>query len=180
MQMEILRAEYRDKNFFLTFQYIKEKDSKKMDIYSKLDEMGITLPELPPKGGIYKPVKQIGNLLYVSGQGATVKGVPEFVGKVGAERTIEEGQAAARLCALNALSTLEDYLGDLRKIKSVVKTLAFVASADNFNFQPKVVDGASGFYRELWGEDGVGARSAIGVNELPGNITVEIEYIFEI
>ena len=151
-----------------------------MDIYSKLKELNITLPDLPPKGGIYKPVRQVGNLLYVSGQGATIKGIPEFVGKVGAERTLEEGQQAARLCALNALATLEDYLGDLNKIKSVVKTLAFVASAPGFNSQPKVVDGASGLYRDIWGEDGVGARSAIGTNELPGNITVEIEYIFEI
>ena len=129
-----------------------------MDIYSKLKELNITLPDLPPKGGIYKPVRQVGNLLYVSGQGATVKGVPEIVGKVGAERTLEEGQQAARLCALNALATLEDYLGDLNKIKSVVKTLAFVASAPGFNSQPQVVDGASGLYREIWGEDGVGAH----------------------
>lgn len=77
-------------------------------------------------------MRQVGNLLYVSGQGATVKGVPEIVGKVGAERTLEEGQQAARLCALNALATLEDYLGDLNKIKGVVKTLAFVASAPGF------------------------------------------------
>ncbi len=151
-----------------------------MDIYGKLKELGYTLPTLPPKGGIYKPVRQVGNLLYVSGQGATVNGVPEIVGKAGAERTIEEAQDAARLCALNALSTLEDYLGDLNQLKSLVKTLGFVASAPNFNMQPKVVDGASGLFRDLMGEDGIGARSAIGVNELPGNITVEIEFIFEI
>ena len=151
-----------------------------MDIYSKLKELNITLPELPPRGGIYKPVKQVGNLLYVSGQGATVKGIPEIVGKVGAERTLEEGRQAARLCALNALSTLEDYLGDLNRIKSVVKTLGFVASAAGFNDQPKVIDGASSLYQEIWGEDGVGARSAISTNELPGNITVEIEFIFEV
>ena len=151
-----------------------------MDIYARLKELGYELPALPPKGGIYKPVCQVGNLLYVSGQGATIKGVPEYVGKAGAERTLEEAQAAARLCALNCLSTLEDYLGDLNKIKRLVKTLAFVASAPGFNMQPKVVDGASGFLRDLMGEDGVGARSAIGTNELPGNITVEIEFIFEI
>ena len=151
-----------------------------MDIYSRLKELNITLPELPPRGGIYKPVKQVGNLLYVSGQGATVKGIPEIVGKVGAERTLEEGRQAARLCALNALSTLEDYLGDLNRIKSVVKTLGFVASAAGFNDQPKVIDGASSLYQEIWGEDGVGARSAISTNELPGNITVEIEFIFEV
>lgn len=151
-----------------------------MDFYAKLKELGCELPALPPKGGIYKPVCQVDSLLYVSGQGATVKGMPEIVGKAGAERSIEEAQAAAKLCALNALSTLEDYLGDLNRLKRLVKTNAFVASAPGFNMQPKVVDGCSGFLRDLMGDDGVGARSAIGVNELPGNITVEIEFIFEI
>ncbi|MGD9567957.1 MAG: RidA family protein [Sedimentibacter sp.] len=151
-----------------------------MDVYEKIKELGYEIPELPPKGGIYKPVKQVGNMLYVSGQGATNKGIPVIVGKVGAERTIEEGQEAARICALNALSTLHDFLGDLNKIKSLVKTLGFVASADNFNQQPKVIDGASRLFADIYGDDGIGARSAIGVNELPGNITVEIEFIFEI
>ena len=151
-----------------------------MDIYAKLKELGYEIPPLPPKGGIYKPVCQVGNLLYVSGQGATIKGVPEITGKVGRERTIEEGQKAAVLCALNALATLEDYLGDLNKLKRLVKTLGFVASAADFNDQPVVMNGCSGFFRDLMGEDGVGARSAIGVNELPGNITVEVEFIFEV
>lgn len=150
------------------------------DVYARMKDLGYELPELPPPGGIYKPVKQVGNLLYVSGQGATVKGVPTVVGKVGAERTVEEGQAAARMCTLNALSTLEHYLGDLNRIKGVVKTLGFIASAPGFNLQPKVLDGCSMLLKELLGEDGVGARSAIGVNELPGNIACEIEYIFEI
>lgn len=152
-----------------------------MDIYARLHEMGYSLPALPPKGGIYKPVKQVGNLLYVSGQGATVNGVPAITGHVGAERTVEEGQDAARLCALNCLSTLEAYLGDLNKLKSLVKILGFVSSAAGFNQQPKVMDGASKFFMDLMGEeDGVGARSAIGTNELPGGITVEIEFIFEL
>ena len=151
-----------------------------MSVYAKIKELSYEIPELPPKGGIYKPVKQVGNMLYVSGQGSTNKGIPVIVGKVGSDRTIEEGQDAARICALNALSTLQDYLGDLNKIKSVVKTLGFVASADNFNQQPKVIDGASRLFSDIFGDDGIGARSAIGVSELPGNITVEIEYIFEI
>ena len=152
-----------------------------MDIYAKMKEMGLNLPSPPHPKGIYKPVKQVGNMLYISGQGPTEDGVPVVCGKVGAERTIEEGQRAARLCALNALSHLDNYLGDLNKIKSLVKTLGFVASAPNFNEQPEVVNGASALFRELLGEDaGVGARSAIGTNELPGNITVEVEFIFEI
>lgn len=151
-----------------------------MDVYSRLKELNLELPELPPKGGIYKPVKQVGSILYISGQGATRKGVPVITGKMGVDRTIEEGREAARMCTLNALSTLHDYLGDLNRIKSVVKILAFVASASGFNMQPQVVDGASGLLEDIWGDDGVGARSAISTNELPGNITVEIEFIFEI
>lgn len=135
----------------------------------------------PPKGGIYKPVKQVGNLLYISGQGATKDGQPVVSGKLGSERTIEEGQEAARICTLNALSVLHEYLGDLNKIKSVVKILAFVASAPGFNSQPAVVDGASQLLKDIFGDDnGVGARSAISAIELPGNISVEIEFIFEI
>ena len=80
------------------------------DVYARIKELGYDIPPLPPAGGIYKPVRQVGNLLYVSGQGATVRGVPEIVGKVGAECTLEDGQAAARLCTLNCLATLENYL----------------------------------------------------------------------
>ena len=151
-----------------------------MEIYEVIKNLGYELPELPPKGGIYKPVVQVGNLLYVSGQGATKAGVPVITGKVGTDRTVEEGQEAARICALNCLSTLHDYLGDLNKIKRLVKLLGFVESAPGFNMQPKVMDGASALLRDIFGENGVGARSAIGTNELPGNITVEIEFIFEI
>ena len=151
-----------------------------MDVYVRLKELNLTLPELPPAGGIYKPVRETGNYLYVSGQGPTKAGVPVITGKTGAERTVEEAQEAARMCVLNGLSVLHDYLGDLNRIKGLVKTLAFVQSAAGFNQQPKVIDAASALLRDIWGEAGVGARSAIGVNELPGNITVEIEFIFEV
>lgn len=152
-----------------------------MDVYGKLRELGCELPPSPPKGGIYKPVKQAGNLLFISGQGSTRKGQPIISGKLGCERTIEEGREAARICTLNALSVLHEYLGDLNRIKSVVKILAFVASAPGFNSQPAVVDGASQFLKDIFGDDkGVGARSAISAIELPGNISVEIEYIFEV
>jgi len=151
-----------------------------MDIYTRLKELNLTLPELPPAGGIYKPVRQMGNCLYVSGQCPTKAGVPVITGKAGAERTVEEAQEAARMCVLNGLSVLHNFLGDLNKIKGLVKTLAFVESAPGFNQQPKVIDGASALLRDIWGDAGVGARSAIGVSELPGNSTVEIEFIFEV
>ena len=152
-----------------------------MDIYRRLTELEIQLPPLPPLAGIFQRVKQIGNLLYVSGQGPTENGIPLVTGKVGKERTIEEGQYAARACVLNALSVLHDYLGDLNQIKSVVKLLAFVASAEGFGRQPEVANGASQLLLDIFGpERGVGARSAIGTNELPDNITAEIEFIFEL
>jgi enamine deaminase RidA (YjgF/YER057c/UK114 family) len=151
-----------------------------MDVYARLKELNVTLPNLTTPIGIYKPVKQAGNCLYVSGQGPSKDGELVFTGKVGSERSIEEGQEAAKLCALNALSHLHNFLGDLNKIKGVIKTLGLVQSADGFGQQPKVINGASGLLKDIWGEDGVGARSAIGVNELPSNISVEVEFIFEI
>lgn len=152
-----------------------------MDVYKRLDALEINLPPPPPLAGIYKPVMRAGNLLYVSGQGPTENGTPLMTGKVGRERTIEEGQHAARLCVLNALSNLHQYLGNLNEIKSVVKLLVFVASAEGFDRQPEVANGASQLLSDIFGrEHGVGARSAIGTNELPGDITVEIEFIFEV
>jgi len=152
-----------------------------MDIYKRLDELEIKLPQPPPLAGIFKQVKQAGNLLFVSGQGPTEFGAPLVTGKVGHERTIEDGQQAARLCVLNALSNLHQYLGDLNRIKSVVKLLVFVASAEGFGRQPDVANGASKLLLDIFGQErGVGARSAIGANELPGGITVEIEFVFEV
>ena len=152
-----------------------------MDIYRRLDELEIRLPNPPPLSGVYQPVKQVGNLLYVSGQGPTENGVPLVTGKVGRECTISDGQHAARLCGLNALSVLHQHLGDLNKIKSIVKLLVFVASAEGFGRQPEVANGVSQLFMDIFGKQrGVGARSAIGTNELPGNITVEAEFIVEI
>lgn len=151
-----------------------------MDVYEKLKELGVTLPTPPLPAGIYKPVRIHGNTAYVSGQGCTVDGVPVVTGKVGDVRTLEEGQQAARLCALNALAALHNDLGDLNKVKGVIKVLGFVQSAPGFDMQPKVINGASQLLKDIWGEDGVGARSAIGVNELPGNVSVEIEFVFEL
>ncbi len=152
-----------------------------MDIYERIRELGYELPSAPPKGGIYKPVIQVGNMVYLSGQGATRNGTPVFSGRLGEGCTVAEGQEAAVICTLNGLSALDEYLGDLNKIKRVVKILAFVASGSGFHQQPVVADGASRILMDIFGEDsGVGARSAIGVSELPGGIPVEIEYIFEV
>ena len=152
-----------------------------MDVYARLKELNITLPEVPPKlGGINIPIVQVGNILFVSGHTPREKGIPVYVGKVGSERTLEEGIEAAKLCTLAALSNLNNFLGDLNKIKRVVKTLGFVQSADGFTQQPKVINGSSALLQDIWGENGVATRSSIGVNELPDGVSVEIEFIFEI
>ncbi len=151
-----------------------------MCVYEQLKSLGITLPALPPPGGLYAPAKRVGNLVYTAGQGPAVGGKPVITGKLGAERTIEEGQEAARICILNTLSILHHFLGDLNRVDNVVKLLGFVASAPGFHDQPKVINGGSQLLIDIFGEPGRHARSAIGVNELPGNISVEIEAIFAI
>ena len=150
------------------------------NVNAKLEEMNVVLPPVPPLAGLYTPIRQMGNILYVSGQGPTVNGIPLLRGKLGT-LSVEQGQFADRHCALNALSNLKSYLGNLDKLKGVVKTLGFVASDIGFGRQPEVVNGCSEFLKELFGtENGIGARSAIGVAQLPDDIPVEIEFIFEL
>jgi len=151
-----------------------------MNPYENLARLGYSLPELPPLGGLYQRVKRSGNLAFVSGQGPTIEGKPPMKGKLGAGLSIEEGQEAARRCVLNALAVLNYQLGSLGKVRGVVKLLGFVASAPGFNDQPKVVNGGSQLLIDVFGEAGRHARSAIGTNELPGDIPVEIEFIFEV
>lgn len=151
-----------------------------MCVYENLKKLNLVLPPPPTPGGLYVPVKQVGNLLFAAGTGPYVNGEAVVTGKVGAERTIEEGQEAARICILNALSNVQAHLGDLNKVKNVVKILGFVASAPGFDKQPAVINGGSQLLIDLFGERGKHARSAIGVNEMSRNITVEIEIIFEV
>lgn len=151
-----------------------------MNVYDNLKKLGIKLPKPAPIGGVYVPVRQSGNQLYVSGQGPTVAGKPVYVGKVGRELTIEDGQEAAKLCILNMLSALEAYTGDLNLIGGVIKLLALVASAEGFGNQPEVVNTASNMLVDVFGEKGRHARSAMGTSELPGGIPIEIEAIFEL
>lgn len=150
-----------------------------MDVYENLKNHSIVVPEGLPVAGLYKPVKQAGNLLFVSGQGSIDGGKP-ITGRVGINMTVDEAQMAARVCAVNTIAALQAYLGDLNRIKQVVKLLGFVAGADNFTEQAKVINGASQLFIEIFGEDGRHARSAIGTNSLPLGLVVEIETIFEI
>ncbi|MCL2109611.1 MAG: RidA family protein [Oscillospiraceae bacterium] len=151
-----------------------------MDIYKKLQELQIELPPAPKALASYVPVKVVGNLAYVSGQVPLKDGKFTCVGKVGRDVTIEQAQIAAKLVAVNTLANLHECIGDLNKIKSVVKVLGFVASADGFNSQPDVINAFSQVFVDVFGEAGRHARSAVGTNELPMDISVEIESIFEL
>jgi len=152
------------------------------NVYDKLQLLGITLPPPPAVGGVYSPcISFCKNLIYTSGFIPHINGQEKkYEGKLG-ELSIEDGQNAARDCLLNALSVLHHHLGDLNRIKRFVKVLCFVASNNDFYAQPMVANGASELLKELFGEEkGLPARSAIGVNVLPLNVPVEIEFIVEI
>ena len=152
-----------------------------MDVYEKLKELGLTLPEAPAKGGVYTPCKQTEDgYAYISGCGPVIGGV-QVTGKLGQDVSVEDGQKYAQNCMLNVLAVLERKIGDLNRVADVVKILVFVASADDFYAQPQVANGASNLLVSLFGEDvGAPTRSAVGMNVLPGNIPVEIEAIFKI
>ena len=152
-----------------------------MGVYERMKELGIRLPEAPAKGGVYAPAKEFGKgLVYISGCGPAIEG-KTLQGKLGAEITVEQGQKCAKDAMLNVLAVLQNKIGDLNKVKSVVKILVFVAGTNEFYQHPLVANGGSQLLIDLFGEEiGAPTRSAIGVNALPGNIPVEIEAIFEI
>ena len=153
-----------------------------MNVNDKMVEMGISIPNPPPPGGIYSPAVEFSsNLVYSSGCGPQVDGKPLFLGKLGSDLTLEQGQQAGVACMKNVLSVVRQQIGDLSRIKRVVKILALVASDNNFYDQPAVMNPASQLLMDIFGEEaGKAARSAIGVNVLPGNIPVEIEVLFEL
>ena len=153
-----------------------------MKAEEKIKDLGLKLPPPPPLGGLYKPVVVIDNVAYVSGHGPLMDdGVSYITGRVGDALNLEEGQAAARQTGLAILATVQAQLGSLDRVKRVIKSLALVNSADDFDQQPAVINGYSELMRDVFGEDnGVGARSAVAANVLPGGIAVEIEVILEL
>lgn len=150
-----------------------------MSAEAKLAEFGITLPAPPTPAGLYAPCVRSGSLLYVSGQIPSKDGqMPS--GYLGKDVTVEEGQAHARQCTINALSIVRGELGSLDAVKRVVRIGGFVASAPGFSDQPAVVNGASQLLIDLFGEAGKHARAAVGVAELPRGVPVEVEFLFEV
>lgn len=161
--------------------YKNERDDS-MDIYEKMEQLNIQLPDCPGLGGIYTQAREFGDgLCYISGAGPNVVKGHQFAGKLGCEYTLEEGQEAARLAVLNLLAIIHKNIGDLNKVKRFAKLLCFVASDNNFYMQPEVANAASQTLIDIFGEDiGKAARSAIGVNVLPGNIPFEVEALIEL
>jgi enamine deaminase RidA (YjgF/YER057c/UK114 family) len=149
-------------------------------IEARIAELGVTLPQAAAPAANYVPFVRTGNQLFVSGQIPMGANGIEYQGKLGAGTSIEDGQAAARLCAINLLAQAKAALGDLDKIVRLVKIVGFVNSAPDFGDQPKVMNGASDFLVEALGDVGRHARSAVGVAGLPFGVAVEVEAIFEV
>lgn len=152
-----------------------------MSAESRLAELKLELPPAPKPVAVYKPLVIVDRMAYVSGHGPLKPDKTLIVGRVGSDLTLEQGKAAARQVGLAILATLRSELGSLDRVKRVIKILGMVNSAADFLDHPKVINGCSELFAEIWGADnGIGARSAVGMGPLPGNIAVEIEVIFEL
>jgi enamine deaminase RidA (YjgF/YER057c/UK114 family) len=149
-------------------------------IEQRIIDLGFVLPETAKPLAAYIPAVQSGNLVFTSGQLPMVAGSLAETGKVGGSVSPERAKELATVCALNALAAVKTVIGDLDKIKRVVKVVGFVSSVPEFSGQPAVVNGASEFLGEVFGDKGIHARSAVGVAVLPLDAPVEIELIVEI
>ena len=150
-------------------------------ISRRLQELNLRLPPAAPPAAAYLPWLQSGNLLFISGQLPMEEGKIRFTGKVGAELDMEQGQEAARLCALNALAQLREACGgDFAKVCRCIRLGGFVNAPADFDRHPLVINGASEIICEIMGESGRHTRIAVGVANLPFNAAVELEALFEI
>ncbi len=145
----------------------------------RLGELGVELPSVVPPAGSYAPAVRSGSFVYTAGQLPIVDGELVASGKVGGDVSEQSAQEHARLCAINALAAVHGLVG-IDSVVRVVKVVGFVASAEGFHGQPGVINGASDFIGEVFGEAGTHARSAVGVAELPKGTPVEVEMIVEV
>ena len=151
-----------------------------MSIKDRLTELGITLPTVPEPMGNYVHAVRTGNLLFLSGKGPREAEGGVSTGKVGSDVTLEQGYQDARSVGITLLAVMENELGSLDGVRQIVKVLGMVNSAPDFTDHPKVINGCSDLFVEVFGDKGRHARSAVGMGALPGNITVEIEVIVEV
>jgi enamine deaminase RidA (YjgF/YER057c/UK114 family) len=154
--------------------------AQKTDYTKKLKEAGVELTAPSKPIANYVKAVRTGNLLYLAGHGPTRADGTNITGKVGKDLTLEQGIEAARVTAISLLSTLQAELGDLNKVKRIVKVNAWVNCHSDFADQPKVINGCSDLLVAIFGEKGKHARAAVGTNALPSNIAVEIEMIVEV
>ncbi len=150
------------------------------NIDKKLAALGIELPKTPKPLANYVNAVRVGNVIYLSGKGPRKADGTFITGKVGRDMTVEEAQKAARLTAINQLAALKEFIGNLDKVKRIVKVFGMVNCTTDFTRQPTVINGFSDVMVEVFGEKGRHARSAVGMGSLPANIPVEIEMIVEI
>ncbi len=147
----------------------------------RIKELNLELPPAPKPVGVYKPLVITGRFAYVSGHGPLKADRTLITGRVGADLDLAAGKLAARQVGLAILATLRAQLGNLDRVQRLIKLLGMVNSTPEFRDHPAVINGCSELFADLWGPDhGVGARSAVGMGSLPGNIAVEIEAIFEV
>ena len=152
-----------------------------MSIEDKIKQLNIELPKAPKPVGAYVAYKIINKIIYISGQVSFDEKGNLIIGKVGADLSLEQGQVAAKNCAINIISQLKSACdGDLEKVKNCIKINGYVNSTDNFFDQPKVINAASELIANVFGDKGKHARAAVSVNSLPLGAAVEIESIFEI
>jgi enamine deaminase RidA (YjgF/YER057c/UK114 family) len=149
-------------------------------VESRINELNLSLPEAPKPVAAYIPAKQTGSLVFTAGQLPMVNGELISKGLLGQDVEIDEANKAARICALNALAAIKGVIGDLDRIKQIVRVVGYVASVPTFTQQPAVVNGASELLLEIFGENGKHARSAVGIAVLPLNASVEIELTVEV
>ena len=148
-------------------------------IEEKLKELGITLPALPQPGGNYLPARTVGQIVYLAGV-ISIDAGEVITGTAGAGRAVDEGYGAARACALTQLAVLRAHLGSLDKVKNIVTVNGYVNAIPGFPDSPKVINGASDLFVEIFGDAGRHARTAIGVPALPRNALVELQMTVEI
>lgn len=151
-----------------------------MSAETRVRELSLVFPPAPKPGGNYTPVVQVGELCYVSGHGPLKPDKTLLCGKVGQDVSQQDGYAAARQVGLAMLATLRQSLGSLDRVVRVVKVLGMVNAAPDFQNHPQVINGFSDLMVEVFGEPGRGARSAVGMGSLPGNISVEVEMIVQV
>ncbi len=163
--------------------YINQNNLKigdnRMDIERRLEELNIQIPDMPKPIASYVPFVKTNHYVYISGQGPSVNGENKYTGKVGKDITVEEGYDAAKLTVLNVLAILTEAAGGLDNVERIISLRGYVNSDDDFYDQPFVINGASELLIKIFGEKGQHARSAVSVNSLPMNISVEIELIAE-